>query len=65
MSTMGELFDEEEERLLAQVQADIAAESLRYANDPVYRAKVDARINEFINTVLEEDSEDSVEDDGE
>lgn len=42
MTTMGNLFDEEEVRLLAQAKADIAAETQRYRSDPVYRAKIDA-----------------------
>jgi hypothetical protein len=39
---MGSLFEEEEGRLMKQAKEEIAAENLRYQNDPQYRAQVDA-----------------------
>ena len=42
MESMGDLMNQEEEKLLALAQAAIAAEKHRYSTDPVYRERLNA-----------------------
>jgi hypothetical protein len=42
MENMGDLISQDEERLLAQAKADMAAEMQRYNADPAYRSLRDA-----------------------
>jgi hypothetical protein len=40
---MGDIFAQEEKRLLAKARTEIEADSRRYETDPAYRSEVDAR----------------------
>lgn len=61
MQPLGDLFEEEEARLLAQAKADIAAEIQRYISDPVYRAQRDAdhkaKLDAYPDVFVEDEDE--------
>ena len=61
MESMGNLMDQDEEKLLALAQAAIAAEKHRYSTDPVYRERLNAeRAKKFAS--LPDTIEDTIED---
>jgi hypothetical protein len=69
MTTLADLFDQEEIAMLSRAKAEIAAEALRYETDPAYRAAVDAKRKEaedFLEATADSaEDEDEDEDEGE